>query len=147
MTFTETELRYLGAQALGRLATIGPTGAPQNHPVALWVDEDAGTIDIGGPTLSDSQKYRNAQADPRVSLVVDDNAPHPVGPGGQRGRGVEIRGVVEFLRVERPLMAGFSNDVLRLHPRRIVAWNIDEPGSNRRNVTPAPGSVSPGRGR
>lgn len=139
MTFTETEIRHLADQALGRLATIGPTGAPQNHPVALWVNKDTGTIDIGGPNLSKSRKYRNIQADPRVSLVVDNNAPHPVGPGGQRGRGVEIRGVIEILRVEQPLLEGFNNEVLRLHPRRIVAWNIDAPGSNNRNVTPRDG--------
>jgi pyridoxamine 5'-phosphate oxidase family protein len=136
MTFTETEARYLLDRALGRLATIGPAGRPQNQPVALWVNEDAGTIDIGGPNLGNSQKYRNIQADPRISLVVDDVAPQPVGPGGQRGRGLEIRGVIEILRVEQPLMEGFSNEVLRLHPRRIVAWNIDAPGNNNRNVEP-----------
>jgi len=136
MTFTETEARYLLDRALGRLATIGPAGAPQNHPVALWVNEDNGTIDIGGPNLGDSQKYRNIQADPRISLVVDDVAPQPVGPGGQRGRGLEIRGVIEILRVEQPLMEGFTDEVLRLHPSRIVAWNIDAPGSNNRDVTP-----------
>ncbi|QIS12989.1 pyridoxamine 5'-phosphate oxidase family protein [Nocardia arthritidis] len=75
------------------MATIGPVGAPQVHPVAFWVDKHNGTIDIGGPDLANSQKYRNIQADARVSLVVDDAAPHPVGPGGQRGRGLEIRAV------------------------------------------------------
>jgi pyridoxamine 5'-phosphate oxidase family protein len=134
MTFTEIERGYLIAQALGRLATIGPTGAPQNHPVTYRVNKDTGTIDIGGPGLSASRKYRNIQADPRVSLVVDDIAPQPTGPGGQRGRGVEIRGEVETLTVEQPLLEGFSNDVLRVHPRRIVAWNLDGPGNNNRNV-------------
>lgn len=135
MTFTATEIQYLAERALGRLATIGPAGAPQNHPVALWVNEATGTVDIGGPNLDQSQKYRNIQADPRVSLVVDDNAPQPVGPGGQRGRGVEIRGVIEILRADQPLMRGFSHDLLRLHPRRVVAWNVDGPGRNSRNVT------------
>src|SRR5689334_9050323 len=106
MIFTETERRYLGGQLLGRLATIGPTGAPQNHPVGFWVNDDTGTIDIGGPNLRSSRKYRNVQADPRVSLVVDDMAAEPVGPGGQTGRGLEIRGVVEILRAERPLLDG-----------------------------------------
>jgi pyridoxamine 5'-phosphate oxidase family protein len=134
MIFTDTERTYLAAQALGRLATIGPTGAPQNHPVTYRVNDDTGTIDIGGPNLSDSQKYRNIQADPRVSLVVDDNAPEPVGPGGQRGRGLEIRGAVEILRLEAPMIDGFSNELLRIHPRRIVAWNLDGPGTNNRNI-------------
>ncbi len=67
MTFTDTERRYLVSVALGRLATIGPTGAPHNHPVTYRVNEDTETIDIGGPHLSDSRKYRNIQANPRVS--------------------------------------------------------------------------------
>jgi len=137
MTFTETEHKYLVVQALGRLATIGPTGAPQNHPVTYRVNAGTGTIDIGGPNLSSSRKYRNIQADPRASLVVDDNASEPVGPGGQRGRGLEIRGAVEILRAEEPMIEGFSNDVLRIHPRRIVAWNLDGPGSNNRNIVTA----------
>lgn len=134
MIFRETELRFLVTQALGRLATVSEAGAPQNNPVTYWVNED-GTIDIGGPNLSASRKYRNIQTNPRVSLVVDDIAPEPVGPGGQRGRGVEIRGVAETLRAEKPLMDGFTDDVLRIHPRRIVAWNLDGPGGNFRNVT------------
>jgi pyridoxamine 5'-phosphate oxidase family protein len=134
MVFTEVEREYLVTRALGRLATIGPVGAPHNHPVTYRVNKDDGTIDIGGPDIAGTQKYRNIQADPRVSLVVDDTAPVPVGPGGQRGRGLEIRGVVESLRAERPLLAGFSDDMLRIHPRRIVAWNLDGPGRNSRNV-------------
>lgn len=134
MVFTAIERDYLQAQQVGRLATVSPAGAPQNNPVAYWVNDETGTIDIGGPDLSESRKYKNIQAEPRVSFVVDDIAPEPVGPGGQRGRGLEIRGVVEVLRAERPLLAGFTNDVLRIHPRRIVAWNLDGPGSNIRNV-------------
>jgi pyridoxamine 5'-phosphate oxidase family protein len=133
MIFTKIEQKYIIAQALGRLATIGPTGAPQNHPVTYRLNDD-GTIDIGGPNLSASRKYRNIVTDPRVSLVVDDTAPEPVGPGGQRGRGLEIRGRVEILRVEQPVMEGFSDDLLRIHPRRIVAWNLDQPGNNNRDV-------------
>lgn len=131
MTFTDRERRYLDERELGRLATIGPTGAPQNHPVAFFVRD--GTIDIGGPELAASQKFRNVEADPRVSLVIDDNAPEPVGPGGQRGRGVEIRGTVEILDAE-PLLEGFSRHVLRINPRRILSWNVDGPGRNSRTV-------------
>ncbi|WP_020672128.1 PPOX class F420-dependent oxidoreductase [Amycolatopsis nigrescens] len=133
MIFTEHEREYLRAQGLARLATIGPAGSPQNHPVTYRVNEDTGTIDIGGPNLSESRKYRNIQADPRVSLVIDDTAPRAVGPGGQRGRGLEIRGVAELLRDE-PMMEGFTRDLIRVHPRRLVAWNLDRPGSNNRDV-------------
>lgn len=147
MIFTETENAYPVDSALGRLATIGPNG-PQNHPVTYRVNADTGTIDIGGPNLSASQKYRNVRADPRASLVVDDNAPEPVGPGGQCGRGLEIRGRDEISHRDKPLMRGFSNEVLRIHPRRIIAWNLDEPGYNTRNVTqPAATEVEHTHGR
>ena len=133
---TEVERRYLRARRLGRLATVGPDGAPQNLPVAYWMNGADDTIDIGGPALSDSQKFRNIKADPRVSFVVDDIAPaeESVGPGGQRGRGLEIRGSAETLDVEEPLMDGFTKDVIRIHPRRVVAWNLDGPGPNIRDV-------------
>jgi pyridoxamine 5'-phosphate oxidase family protein len=132
--FTEIEHEYLAAHPLGRLATVGPDGAPHVQPVAFWMNVDTETIDIGGPALRQSQKFRNIQADPRISFVVDDQAEEPVGPGGQTGRGIEIRGRVEILMLDRPLMMAFSNEVLRIHLRRIIAWNIDGPGANARDV-------------
>jgi pyridoxamine 5'-phosphate oxidase family protein len=134
MIFTEIEHEYLAAHPLGRLATTGPDGAPHVQPVAFWVNADTETIDIGGPALSRSQKFRNIRAGPRVSFVVDDQAEKPVGPGGQTGRGLEIRGRADILILDRPLMEGFSNERLRIHPRRVIAWNIDGPGPNARDV-------------
>ena len=134
--FTDVERAYLRAQPLGRLATNGPNGAPQVNPVAYWMNDGAETIDIGGPSLRESQKFRNIQSDPRISFVVDDIATpeESLGPGGQRGRGLEIRGRAETLVVEQPLMNGFTNDVIRIHPRRVIAWNLDGPGPNIRDV-------------
>jgi pyridoxamine 5'-phosphate oxidase family protein len=131
MVFTDAERAYLAGHPLGRLATIGPDGAPQAHPVALWLNEAAGTIDIGGPELARSQKFRNVQADPRVSLVVDDQAEIP-NPVGQTGRGIEVRGLAEVVVLDPPLIPGFSSETLRIRPRRIIAWNIAE-------FTPSPG--------
>ncbi len=131
MVFTEAEYTYLAGHPLGRLATIGPEGAPQVHPVALWLNQAAGTIDIGGPELPRSQKFRNVQADPRVSLVVDDQAETP-NPIGQTGRGIEVRGQAEIVTLDPPLIPGFSRETLRLHPHRIIAWNLGE-------FTPSPG--------
>jgi pyridoxamine 5'-phosphate oxidase family protein len=138
MIFTEVERRYLAAHPLGRLASIGPQGAPHIHPVALWVNPDTETIDIGGPDLGRSQKFRNVQADSRISLVVDDQATpeESVGPGGQTGRGLEIRGTVEILVGQQPLIPDFSAEVLRVHPRKILAWNLDGPGRNTRTLAP-----------
>ena len=123
MVFTDAELQYLTEHPLGRLATIGPDGAPQVHPVAFWVSPDGGTIQIGGPDLAKSQKYRNIERDPRVSLVVDDQSETP-NPLGQTGRGIEIRGRIEIVTQETPLTPGFSCETFDLYPHRIIRWNI-----------------------
>jgi pyridoxamine 5'-phosphate oxidase family protein len=119
MVFTDAEYAYLAGHPLGRLATIGPDGAPQIHPVALWLNEAAGTIDIGGPGLASSQKFRNVQADPRISFVVDDQAETP-NPIGQTGRGIEVRGQAEIVTLDPPLIAAFSSETLRICPHRII---------------------------
>jgi len=31
-------------------------------------------------------------------------------------------------------MNGFTNDVIRIHPRRVIAWNRDGPGPSIRDV-------------
>lgn len=105
MVFTDAEYAYLAGHPLGRLATIGPDGAPQVQPVALWLNDAAGTIDIGGPELARSQKFRNVQADPRVSLVVGDQAETP-NRIGQTGRGIEVRGQAEIVTLDPPLIPG-----------------------------------------
>jgi PPOX class F420-dependent enzyme/OxyR family protein len=101
MIFTDDEYAYLAGHPLGRLATIGPDGAPQIHPVAFWLNDGTATIDIGGPALARSQKFRNIQADPRVSFVVDDQAETP-NPIGQTGRGIEVRGHAEIVTLDPP---------------------------------------------
>jgi pyridoxamine 5'-phosphate oxidase family protein len=111
MIFTDAEYTYLAGHPLGRLATIGPDGAPQIHPMAFWLSDGTGIIDIGGPALTRSQKFRNIQADPRVSLVVDDQAGTP-NPIGQTGRGIEVRGHAEIVTLDPPLIAAFSNETL-----------------------------------
>ncbi|WP_037577514.1 PPOX class F420-dependent oxidoreductase [Phaeacidiphilus oryzae] len=135
--FNAAERAYLRGQSLGRLATTGPDGGPQVRPVGFRLNED-GTIDIGGPRLSGSQKFRNAAERPQVSFVVDDMTPaddeEAVAPG--RGRGVEIRGVAEVLRdVDPPLAPDFfSREVIRVHPRRIISWHLEPEGGRSRSV-------------
>lgn len=120
MTLTPPVREYLASQRLGRLATIGPAGEPQNRPVGYFVNDD-GTIDIGGYTMGASQKFRNAAARPRVSLVVDDIAstdPWTV-------RGVEVRGHAEALTDVDPPMPVMSRELLRIHPERVLPWGLD----------------------
>jgi pyridoxamine 5'-phosphate oxidase family protein len=118
--FTDAEQSYLDSQPLGRLATLGPDGAPQTRPVGYTYNRDLNTIDIGGHNLAVSRKYRNIQADNRVSFVIDDLASTtPWSP-----RGIEIRGTAEIL-IADPLRPGFTADLIRIHPVRVLAWGLD----------------------
>jgi pyridoxamine 5'-phosphate oxidase family protein len=125
---TGDEREYLATRQRGHLATTGPDGGPDVVPVGYRLNAD-GSIDIGGPRLSESRKFRNVAARPRVAFVVDDTVPD--GPGPFRpgvGRGLELRGRAEALRGVQPpgLGAGvFSDEVIRIHPDRCVSWHID----------------------
>lgn len=134
MILSESERAYLAERGLGRLATLGPDGAPHVQPVALWFDAATETVRIGGPDLTRSRKYRNVLADPRVSLVVDDQADTP-NALGQTGRGVELRGTAEILVLDPPLHPAFAPETLHVRPRRVIAWNL-EPVTD-----PAPGTA------
>lgn len=134
MTFTEAEHGYLATQTLGRLATVSPDGDPQNNPVAFHHNVETGTIDIGGFKMGSSRKFRNVQVDGRVSFVVDDVA--SLDPW--RVRGIEIRGRAESLMDQTAHMPYFSNEIIRIHPRRIISWGINPAteGMQKRNVEP-----------
>ncbi|GAA2281251.1 PPOX class F420-dependent oxidoreductase [Actinomadura luteofluorescens] len=122
MSLTDLEREYLSTQRLGRLATVGPEGDPQNNPVGFDYNAETGTIDIGGWNLTASRKYRNLRHNDQVAFVVDDLA--SVEPW--RVRGIEIRGRAETTTTEAPR---FSGDIIRVHPHTIFTWGID-PATN-----------------
>ncbi|SNY53774.1 PPOX class F420-dependent oxidoreductase [Paractinoplanes atraurantiacus] len=119
MPFTEIELAYLQAQPLGRLATLRPDGTLQNSPVGFRVDAAAGTIDIPGYGMSGSRKYRNVAANGQVAFVVDDVP--SVDPW--RVRCVEIRGTAEAI-----------GEIIRIHPRRIISFGLDQPDADAHDL-------------
>jgi pyridoxamine 5'-phosphate oxidase family protein len=132
--FTEAELAYLRGQRLARLATLGPDGAPQVRPVGFALDPETGTIDIPGLDNPSTQKWRNVLRDPRVSFVVDDG-----GEGqGWNPRALEIRGEAEALSDVSPATAfpGVKPGVIRIHPRRILVFGIEQDGPGTRTITP-----------
>jgi PPOX class F420-dependent enzyme/OxyR family protein len=116
-------VRYLTSHSQGRLATVGPDSGPQNKPVGYRYNADLDTIDIGGFHNERSAKYRNVGRDPKVSFVVDD----AVGAGAENMRFLEIRG-----RAEQ------AGELIRIHPRRLVSWNVDpsRPGLHTTDVAP-----------
>ena len=131
--FTDSELAYMAGQRLGRLATVSPSGTPQNNPVGYWVNAALGTIDIYGFNLAKSKKFRNLKGNPNVAFVVDDLA--SVDPWVVRG--VEVRGTAEALQGVAPPITQMSHEVIRVHPKRIISWGVDpaSPSMSARDVT------------
>jgi len=132
MTLSDVEIDYLGSQPLGRLATVARDGSPQVNPVGFRYDAERGVIEIGGHDLAASRKFRNVAAGSRVALVVDDIVsfqPWLV-------RGLEIRGEAEALDGQEPLRPGFSDQLIRIHPRRVISWGVDPEQPHTRDFRP-----------
>lgn len=117
--FSPAELEYLASQRLGRLATIGPDGAPHVVPVGYRYNAETDTIDIGGRRMGSSRKWRDVAGEPRVAFVVDDVVP------GSRPRLLEIRGVATPLAGGAALGRGFDDALIRITPTRIVSYGIE----------------------
>jgi pyridoxamine 5'-phosphate oxidase family protein len=131
MTFTEAELRYLKEQPLGRLATVQEDGTLQVSPVGFTYNPDGGTIDIGGFTMSASQKYRNVAANGRVAFVVDDIASYEP----WRVRCLEIRGVAEAVPGPKADQGDPNGALIRVRPRRVISFGIDVPDEEPHQMT------------
>jgi pyridoxamine 5'-phosphate oxidase family protein len=117
----EAHVRYLTSHHQGRLATVAPDGTPQNKPVGYRYDPDNGTIDIAGFNMETSAKYRNIATNPHVAFVVDD----AVGEGAAGMRFLEVRGLAEQADAPSAPEDGLSPSIIRIHPRRVVSWNVD----------------------
>ncbi len=130
MVFTPVELEYLRSQRLGRIATVAPDGTLQNSPVSHVVDVATGVISIYGYDLGNTRKFHNIAANGQVAYVVDDIA--SLDPWSVRG--VEIRGTAEALRDHTPPASHLSPEVIRLHPRRIISWNLGDGGEGSRRT-------------
>lgn len=123
MKLDDSYVRYLTTHHQGRLATVAPDGTPQNKPVGYRYNADLGTVDISGLNMESSAKYRNIARHPEVAFVVDD----AVGEGAAGMRFLEIRGHAEQQQVSSSSAAdGLSTHIIRIHPRRIVSWNVDD---------------------
>ncbi|MFD9466517.1 PPOX class F420-dependent oxidoreductase [Streptomyces sp. NPDC060027] len=118
--FSEAERTYLRSQRLGRLATVDPLGQPQANPVGFFPQGD-GTILIGGYAMGTTKKWRNLRKNPKVALVVDDI----VSLEPWKVRGIDIRGEAELLTGAHDLGPHFSEELIRIHPRRIHSWGLD----------------------
>jgi pyridoxamine 5'-phosphate oxidase family protein len=132
MTLTDAEQRFLARQPLGHLATIGPDGTPQVKPLDFTYNAALGTIDIAGFNMARSAKYRNIQANPRVAFVVDE-----VTEASMEGAHfLEIRGTAETASGPARTDGHLAAEIIRIHPRRVIAYNVDpdRPGLQTRDV-------------
>jgi PPOX class F420-dependent enzyme/OxyR family protein/uncharacterized protein (TIGR02246 family) len=141
MALTATEEAFLAGHTLGRLATIGPGSGPQVKPVGFTYNRELGTIDISGFNMAQSAKYRNVQRHPEVAFVVDTGA----GAGFTDAHFLEIRGVAEAVAGQVPSFPDAAAEIIRIHPRRVIGFNIDPelPGLSIRDV--GMGQPQPGR--
>lgn len=114
-------IAYLQSQRLGRLATVDGDGAPQNNPVGFRYNAELGTIDIGGRNMGASRKFRNLARNPKVAFVVDDIA--SVQPW--RVRCVEIRGRADALLDQAGEPPGFSAEIIRVYPERVISFGLN----------------------
>jgi pyridoxamine 5'-phosphate oxidase family protein len=134
MTFKPYEIEFMRQADLGRLATVGPDGTPQNNPVGFTYNEQLGTIDIAGYRMSKSRKYRNIARNNKVAFVVDDITSRDP----WRVRCLEIRGTAQ--QAEIPTSHGAAGDeldtaIIRITPRRIISFGIDDQVSEPHQLT------------
>lgn len=115
MTFTALEIEFMKQADLGRLATIQPDGTPQNSPVGFTVNEQLGTIDIGGYEMAKSRKFRNLADNDRVAFVVDDVTSRDP----WRVRCVEIRGTATQVEAD-------GAAIIRVTPRKVISFGVDD---------------------
>ena len=121
IALTDTERAYLKSQPLGRLATVDASGAPQNNPIGVFLDEKTGDVIIGGHAMGATRKFRNVQANTRVALVVDDL----VSTDPWTVRGLEIRGTAVALSDVDPPVPFMSREVIRITPTWVSSWGLD----------------------
>ncbi len=125
--FTDAEVSYLLAQPLMRFATASLDGRPDVVPVVFELDGD--DIITAGFDISHTIRYRNLQANPRATVVIDDLAStQPWSPRGLKILGaaaIETRG---------------DGECFRISPEVIISWGINDttpgiPKMERRVVT------------
>lgn len=118
--FSVAELAYLSERRLGRLATIGPDGVPHLVPLGWTYNPALDTIDVGGRDFARTKKFRNARANPKVALVIDDVLPP------WRPRCVMVRGEAQALDEAASADGEPLGPIIRIHPRQVISWGLDD---------------------
>jgi pyridoxamine 5'-phosphate oxidase family protein len=125
--FTAGELAYIATLRLGRMATVQPDTTVQVNPVAAYYNDVHHTLDIGGHGMAASRKFRNLATNDSIAIVFDDIA----STDPWRVRCIEVRGRGEALIDPPDSAAAMPGPIIRIHPRRVISWGIDPPGTSR----------------
>ncbi|MEA2684538.1 MAG: pyridoxamine 5-phosphate oxidase family protein [Chloroflexota bacterium] len=112
-TFSEAEKAYLAEQRLARVATVSAKGEVDVSPIGLHFDGER--FLLMGMDLPSTFRWKNVQANPSVSLVVDDLA--SVEPW--RPRGIKVHGRGEIGKTHGGRAAIF------VIPDRKWSWGIE----------------------
>jgi pyridoxamine 5'-phosphate oxidase family protein len=119
---TKSQIAYLAAQRLGRIATSGADGKPHVVPTSFRYNDEFGTVDIGGLHVATTKKYRDVEANPWAAIVVDDL----VSTDPWTPRMLEIRGRAEAVaQGGADLGPGFGDAFIRIHPEKVNSFGID----------------------
>ena len=122
--FTDAEIEYMGRITLARLATIGADGRPHVVPLTYRYNAEEDAIDIGGIDFAAGKKWRDAQQNRKITLLVDDFSP-------PEAHALEIRGDAELHETGgsqiNPRFPNFVEQFIRLRPTHIVSWGVNAP--------------------
>lgn len=116
--FSEEELAYLSEGKLGRLATIDQAGMPHLVPLGWSYNAALDTIDVGGRDFARTAKFKNAERNPNVALVVDDVLPP------WRPRCVMIRGSAEAIHEAAGADGEQIGPIIRITPTQVISWGL-----------------------
>jgi pyridoxamine 5'-phosphate oxidase family protein len=108
-------------KAFAHIATVGKDGTPHIAPVGWSYDADHDSVEVGGRAFDRSKKYHDAARSGRAAIVIDDL----VSVDPWQPRGLEIRGSAEALD---------DPPRIRIRPRRVVSWGLEDDDSFRRHA-------------
>ena len=131
--FTDSELKYIQEQQIGRMATVSSKGMPHIVPVSYRYNSQYDSIDIYGIKMKGSLKYEQIVKNNQVAFVIDDIS-QPM-----QGRGVELRGHAQLVPVtdeELPPFPNIAHELIRIVPTKILSWGLtgDRTIRSSRNV-------------
>jgi pyridoxamine 5'-phosphate oxidase family protein len=116
--FSDAELAYLSEGKLGRLATIDQAGMPHVVPLGWSYNATLDTVDIGGRNFAHTAKFKNAQGNPNVALVIDDVLPP------WRPRCVIVRGHAEALYEAVGADGEPVGPIIRITPTQVISFGL-----------------------